>query len=157
MGLIASFEFSPGSSIGLSLQFVWIQRPTSPGPRGFLWCPELGPSLCCWLVPKGGKAEEGAGVMWHKSCLCIDLGRFRLLSPDFVILGISRSHSEPLFLQLEHGQYIASEVRRIWLQMYKCSLTCKSQDITITRRIQSLEAPTAPWGLSPISLGEFVR
>lgn len=31
------------------------------------------------------------------------------LSLDFVILGISRSHSEPLFLQLEHGQYIASE------------------------------------------------
>jgi len=48
--------------------------------------------------------------MWHKELLCGDLGRFRLLSPDFVIPGISRSHSEALFLQLKHGQYIASEV-----------------------------------------------
>lgn len=48
--------------------------------------------------------------MWHKELLWGDLGKFRLISLDFVIPDISRSHSEALFLQLKHGQYIASEV-----------------------------------------------
>lgn len=105
MGLVASFEFSPGRGVSLSLNLC-----ESRDSRGFLLVSELGPFPLLLALPKGGKVVGGACVMWHKELLCGDLGRFRLLSLDFVILGISRSHSEPLFLQLEHGQYIASEL-----------------------------------------------